>query len=129
MLRVKNILLNTLGDFGFKVKEKKNYVLFTDNIENYVAKVFFHENTMDFVLTYKSSLTDSGNRNFVIKDITNAQELYDMFEDIVSGVEMSNAVTNNFGKRLEEVVSTDTYNRYVACRKLLPIVNTLSFVA
>lgn len=126
MNNLKNRLMESLMDNGFKCVEKNNVVTF--KVDNGRFKVFFHEDSIDLVLTYMSKVTESGTRNLVTKDIKNATELYNTIEEMVTGVELSNSVINS-DKNIKDTLSFDTYNRYQAMKSILGIANELSFIA
>lgn len=116
-------LIEILRENRFKVVEKNNVVTFLVCNEGRF-KFFFHESTVDLAFTYKSSLTKSGTRNLVIKDIKSAEELLTEIENIITGVELSNSVLNST-KSIEESLSYDTYNRYSGMKELNEIVEKL----
>lgn len=117
-------LTTVLKAKNIKCSERENTVSF--KLDEGIFKAFFHKDSLDLVLTYKSNVTESGTRNLVSKNIKNTDDLHRVIDDVVNGVELSNSFLHSNGD-IKESLSFDTYNRYMAMRGLIEVADELAF--
>ena len=120
---IKNVLINSLEELGYQYFTKTKHLTFMANES--IVKIFFHEDTVDVLVVYYSQLTESRTRNTVYKGLKSSQDMIDIANDTINGVELSNAVVYNPDEQLVDIVSYDTYRRYVAMKTLLPVAKML----
>ena len=116
-------LTTVLKAKNIKCSERGNTVSF--KLDDGIFKAFFHKDSLDLVLTYKSNVTESGTRNLVSKNIKNTDDLHELIDGVVNGVELSNSFLHS-KRDIKESLSFDTYNRYMAMRGLMEIVDELT---
>ena len=116
-------LTTILKERNIKCSERGNTVSF--KLDEGIFKAFFHKDSLDLVLTYKSNVTESGTRNLVTKNIKNTDDLHEVIDSVVNGVELSNSFLHS-KRDIKESLSFDTYNRYMAMRGLMEIADELT---